>query len=106
MPPMQSGSQLLPQRTDRPKEQTGRAPLYRVIIHNDDVTPMDFVTYILTSVFYVPGPNAFTIMLAAHLNGSAYVQTLTKREATRRINQAHFAARLKSYPLFFSMEAE
>lgn len=106
MPPMQSGSQLLPQRTDRAKEQWDRAPLYRVIIHNDDVTPMDFVTYILTTVFSVPCPNAFTIMLAAHLHGSAHVQTLTEREATRRINHAHFAARLKGYPLLFSLETE
>jgi ATP-dependent Clp protease adaptor protein ClpS len=103
---MYLGSQLLPQRTDRPREQTGRAPLCRVIIHNDDVTPMDFVMDILTTAFSVPTPNAFTIMLTAHLHGSAYVQTLTRREATRRINQAHFAARLKGYPLAFSMESE
>ena len=106
MPPMQSGSQLLPQRTDRPKEQMGRAPLYRVIIHNDDVTPMDFVTYILTSIFSVPGPNAFTIMLAADLHGAAYVQTLTNGRRLIAINHAHFAARLKGYPLLFTLETE
>ncbi len=103
---MQSGSQLIPQRTDRPAEETFRAPLYKVIVHNDDVTPMDFVTHVLVTVFCVPGENAFTIMYSAHLNGAAYVQTLPKLEAQRRIHKAHFAARMKGYPLKFSMERE
>jgi ATP-dependent Clp protease adapter protein ClpS len=46
------------------------------------------------------------IMYTAHLNGAAYVQTLPRTEAKRRINKAHFAARLKSFPLEFSMEPE
>ena len=106
MPPMPSGSQLIPQRTDQPAEETSQEPLYRVIVHNDDVTPMDFVTHILVTVFVVPAENALTIMYTAHLNGSAYVQTLPKAEARRRINKAHFAARMKGYPLKFSMERE
>ena len=98
--------QLVPRKTARPEQETARDPLYRVIMHNDDVTPMDFVIHILIAVFFVPELNAATIMYAAHLNGSAYVQTLPKQEASRRINKACFAARLKSYPLQFSMEAE
>ncbi len=103
---MQLGSQLIPQRTDQPTEETFREPLYRVIIHNDDVTPMDFVMHILVTVFSVPGENALTIMYTAHLNGAAYVQTLPKLEARKLINKAHFAARMKGYPLKFSMERE
>ena len=81
-------------------------PLYHVIIHNDDVTPMDFVVNVLTSIFVLSQPDALDVMLTAHYNGAAYVQTLPKTEAERRINKAHFAAGLEGYPLHFSLEPE
>ncbi len=81
-------------------------PLYRVIILNDDVTPMDFVVNVLTSIFMLNQPDAMDAMLTAHYNGTAYVQTLPKTEAERRINKAHFAAGLEGYPLHFSIEPE
>ena len=81
-------------------------PLYRVIIHNDHVTPMDFVLHILTSIFYLGTDTATDVMLKAHITGVAYVQTLPKPEAEKRINKAHFAARLEGYPLLLSIEPE
>lgn len=95
-----------PEKIEKEEQRTEQEPLYRVIIHNDNITPMDFVIHILISVFLIPNPTAMNIMYTAHLNGSAHVQTLPKTEAQRRINKAHFAARLKSYPLKFSMEPE
>ena len=88
------------------EEETELEPLYRVIIHNDDVTPMDFVVQILKTIFYLSNPKAAEIMLTAHFYGTAYVQTLPKSEAERRINKAHFAAGLEGYPLHFSLEPE
>jgi len=88
------------------EEETELEPLYRVIIHNDDVTPMDFVVHALTSFFYLSNPKAAEIMMTAHFSGMAYVQTLPKSEAEKRINKAHFAAGLEGYPLHFSMESE
>src|SRR6266540_5034338 len=88
------------------EEQTELEPLYRVIIHNDDVTPMDFVVNVLKTIFYQSDPKAVEIMLIAHITGVAYVQTLPKSEAEKRINKAHFAAGLEGYPLHFSMEPE
>ena len=88
------------------EEETELEPLYRVIIHNDDVTPMDFVVHALTIFFYLANPKAAEIMMIAHFSGMAYVQTLPKSEAEKRINKAHFAAGLEGYPLHFSMEAE
>jgi ATP-dependent Clp protease adaptor protein ClpS len=81
-------------------------PLFRVIIHNDDVTPMDFVVHILARIFAINGVAAVQIMYTAHHHGSAYVQSLPKQEAQRRIGQAHFAASLKGYPLQLTMEPE
>jgi ATP-dependent Clp protease adaptor protein ClpS len=103
---MDSHSQPTPEKIAKEEDQTDEGPLYRVIIHNDDVTPMDFVIDILISIFMLPSANAAYIMYTAHRNGNAYVQTLPKPEAQRRINKAHFAARLKGYPLQFTMEPE
>jgi ATP-dependent Clp protease adaptor protein ClpS len=86
--------------------ETKLEPLYRVIIHNDDVTPMDFVVHVLTSIFVLSQPDAMEVMLIAHYRGAAHVQTLPKTEALKRINKAHFAAGLDGYPLHFSMEPE
>jgi ATP-dependent Clp protease adaptor protein ClpS len=86
--------------------ETELEPLYRVIIHNDDVTPMDFVVNVLKTIFYQSNPKAYEIMLIAHITGLAYVQTLPKSEAQKRVNKAHFAAGLEGYPLHFSLEPE
>jgi ATP-dependent Clp protease adaptor protein ClpS len=87
-------------------EETSQGPLYRVIIHNDDVTPMDFVLIILHSVFRLSSPHAVQVMYTAHYQGKAFVQTLPKAEAQKRVGLAHMSARLNRYPLLFTLEAE
>lgn len=81
-------------------------PLYRVIILNDDVTPMDFVVEILKVIFFLANERAAEIMLMAHIKGSAYVQSLPKPEAERRIQKAHAESAAKGFPLRFTMESE
>lgn len=61
---------------------------------------------VLTSIFMLSQPDAAEVMLTAHYSGAAYVQTLPKSEAEKRINKAHFAAGLEGYPLHFSIEPE
>ena len=80
--------------------------LYRIIIHNDNITPMDFVIHVLTTIFFLGTPNALDIMLKAHITGTAYVQTVSKSEAEKRLNKAHSLANEAGYPLQFSMEPE
>jgi ATP-dependent Clp protease adaptor protein ClpS len=86
--------------------QTALEPLYRVLIHNDDVTPMEFVVSILERIFFIAAPDAVEIMVTAHVSGLAYVQTLPRSEAQKRVGKAHFAAGLEGYPLHFSIEPE
>ena len=86
--------------------ETELEPLYRVLIHNDDVTPMDFVVHVLKNYFYLSNEKAAEIMFTAHVYQSAYVQTLAKSEAEKRIRKAHTAASNAGYPLKFSMELE
>jgi ATP-dependent Clp protease adaptor protein ClpS len=89
-----------------PAAQSELEPLYRVLIHNDDVTPMDFVVNILRGIFMLSAPDAVEVMYTAHHTGLALVQILPKSEAESRIAKAQFAAGLEGYPLKFSMEPE
>jgi ATP-dependent Clp protease adaptor protein ClpS len=80
------------------------APRYRVLIHNDDVTPMDFVVHILRSVFQKPEEEAVQIMLTAHKTGIAHVVTLPLEQAEFRVDQAHSLARPRKFPLKLTYE--
>ena len=75
-----------------------------VLIHNDDVTPMDFVTGVLRTVFGIGALKAEGIMLTAHFRGKAYVCTLPRETAKDRVGRAHGLARQAGYPLTFSIE--
>lgn len=81
-------------------------PLYTVTIYNDDITPMDFVVEVLKQIFFLGNDRAAEIMLMAHVKGSAYVQTLPKPEAEKRVRHAHQAAGMQGYPLKFTIERE
>ncbi|MCP5098847.1 MAG: ATP-dependent Clp protease adaptor ClpS, partial [Chloroflexi bacterium] len=78
----------------------------RVLIHNDDVTPMEFVVMVLTRIFQLTLPEAEQVMLIAHFTGIAHVATLPLKEAQKRVGKAHFAASLEGYPLLFTIEPE
>ena len=99
-------SQVIPEIEIIEETETNLEPLYRIIIHNDHVTPMDFVVQVLKTVFYLANDRAAKIMFAAHYYGTAYVQTLPKSEAEKRVNRAHFEANNAGYPLKFTMEPE
>jgi ATP-dependent Clp protease adaptor protein ClpS len=79
-------------------------PPYRVLIHNDDVTPMDFVVQVLQSVFELLFDRAESVMLAAHQGGVAYVASYPKEEARSRVERAHALARAVGFPLKFTLE--
>ena len=98
--------QIIPEIQIIEETETELEPLYRVIIHNDHVTPMDFVIHVLKNCFYLSSSKAADIMFTAHIYGTAHVQTLAKSEAEKRIKKAHFEANNAGYPLHFSMEPE
>ncbi|MBI4769137.1 MAG: ATP-dependent Clp protease adaptor ClpS [Chloroflexi bacterium] len=81
-------------------------PPANVIIHNDDLTPMDFVVGVLQRIFELTVVRATAVMLEAHYNGRAHVITLPLEEAKYRVGQAHAAARAAQFPLAFTIEVE
>jgi ATP-dependent Clp protease adaptor protein ClpS len=79
---------------------------YRVIIENDDVTPMDFVVLVLLTIFELTLERAQSVMLTAHNEGHAYVRSLPYEDARDRVYTAHSVARSSGYPLSFYLEPE
>lgn len=78
-------------------------PPHNVVVHNDDVTPFDFVTGVLQTIFELPPPDAYRVTLTAHNYGRALVATLPIEDAKYRVYQAHQSARARGYPLTFSI---
>ncbi len=81
-------------------------PRAKVFIHNDEVTPYDFVVMVLQRFFGLTPLEAEHVTFAAHTSGIAYVATLPRSEAEKRVGRAHFAASLEGYPLTFTIEPE
>lgn len=81
-------------------------PPVQIYIHNDDVTPYEFVVVVLQRFFDLTPLEAEHVTYIAHVSGVAYVATLPKSEAEKRVGQAHFAAGLEGYPLTFTIEPE
>ena len=79
---------------------------YRVIIENDDVTPMDFVVLVLLTIFELPYERAEEVMYEAHIKGRAYVATFPFEEAQQRVYAAQSLARTAGYPLSFYLEPD
>jgi ATP-dependent Clp protease adaptor protein ClpS len=79
---------------------------YRVIIVNDDVTPMEFVVLVLRVIFALTSQQSLSVMLEAHYNGRALVTTLPYEEATESVYRAQNLAREHGYPLSFYLEPD
>jgi ATP-dependent Clp protease adaptor protein ClpS len=79
---------------------------YKVIIENDDVTPMEFVVLVLIVIFELDNPRAEQVMLTAHIEGQALVTTLPYEDARQRVYTAHSSARDAGFPLSFYLEPE
>ena len=79
---------------------------YKVVIHNDDFTTMEFVVKVLTAVFYKSTPEAESLMLSVHNSGSAVVGIYSYDIARSKINKATTRARDEGYPLRLTLVPE
>jgi ATP-dependent Clp protease adaptor protein ClpS len=87
---------------DRPKVK--RPPLYRVILLNDDYTPMEFVVQILQKVFSMDRSNATRIMLEVHTKGKGICGVYTYEIAETKVAQVTGLAQQHQHPLLCTME--
>jgi len=88
----------------RPK--TKRPPLYKVLLLNDDYTPMEFVVHVLERFFGMTHAEAFEIMLTVHKKGVAVVGVFSHEIAETKVGQVMDFARRHQHPLQCTMERE
>ncbi|MDL2216765.1 ATP-dependent Clp protease adaptor ClpS [Desulfovibrio sp. OttesenSCG-928-M14] len=79
---------------------------YRVFLHNDDYTTMEFVVEILVSIFHKSPDEATLVMLAIHENGIGLCGVYTEEVAETKVAQVHARARKAGFPLRCSMEED
>ncbi|MHC1701329.1 MAG: ATP-dependent Clp protease adaptor ClpS [Humidesulfovibrio sp.] len=77
---------------------------FKVLLHNDDYTSMDFVVHILRRVFQKPEPEAMRIMLAVHQQGLGECGVYTAEVAETKVEMVHAMAKAAGFPLRASME--
>ena len=88
----------------RPK--TARPPMYKVLLLNDDYTPMEFVTHILERIFGLSEAQSIDIMLTVHKKGLAVVGVFSHEVAETKVAQVMDLARRNQHPLQCTMEKE
>jgi ATP-dependent Clp protease adaptor protein ClpS len=88
------------------KEKLKKPPLYKVLIHNDDFTTMEFVVFVLRDVFSRTETDAFRIMLQVHVEGVGVAGVFTYEIAQMKAEKATSLARANEFPLLFTMEEE
>lgn len=81
-----------------------RPPLYRVILINDDFTPMEFVVEILQGVFRMERPSATRVMLEVHTEGKGVCGEFTYEIAETKVAQVNSIAQQQQHPLLCTME--
>src|SRR5512137_2739441 len=86
------------------KPQLKKPPLYKVILLNDDFTPMDFVVEVLTDFFNMPYEKATQVMLQVHYEGKGICGTYTKDVAETKVFIVNDYSRQHHHPLMCAME--
>jgi len=79
-------------------------PLFKVILLNDDYTPMDFVVVVLQTVFGMSREKATLVMLQVHREGMGVCGTFTREVAAAKVDQVIEIARKHQHPLQCTME--
>ena len=90
----------------KPKPKTKKPPLYKVLLLNDDYTPMEFVVEILMRVFKMPESKAYETMMAVHNKGLAVVGIYSHQIAETKVAQVMSYAKMHQHPLQCTMEKD
>lgn len=87
-----------------PEVKTKKPPFFKVILLNDDYTPMDFVVLVLKNIFRKNHEEAISIMLEVHNRGAGVCGVFTRDVAETKTDQTVTFARQHEYPLQCQVE--
>jgi ATP-dependent Clp protease adaptor protein ClpS len=85
-------------------EKVDQPPLYKVLLHNDDFTTMDFVVWVLQSVFSMAEEQAIQVMLNVHVKGVGVAGIYTFEIAEMKVEKTISLASEHEFPLLCTME--
>jgi ATP-dependent Clp protease adaptor protein ClpS len=88
------------------KPKTKKPPMYKVLLLNDDYTPMEFVVHVLERFFAINHQAAIEIMMTVHKKGAAVVGVFSHDIAETKVAQVMDLARKNEHPLQCTMEKE
>jgi len=88
------------------REKLKKPPLFRVLLHNDDFTTMEFVVEVLKRVFGKSDADAFRIMWAVHTQGVGCAGVYTYEIAEMKVEKVTQMARAQEFPLLCTVEEE
>ncbi len=101
-PDIDGGSDVLVEK----KTKLEKPKLFKVLLHNDDFTTMDFVVFVLQYVFSLSEAESFTIMLQVHTEGVGVAGIYPYEIATMKSEKAMNIAKAREYPLLCTVEEE
>ena len=87
-------------------ERVEEPPLFKVLLHNDDYTTMDFVVWVLESVFNLAEEAAIRVMLNVHVKGIGVAGIYTYEVAETKVDKTIALAREHEFPLLCTMEQD
>ena len=99
---------MLPQYDEMPvaeaEEKVEQPKLYKVLLHNDDYTTMEFVVEILESILNMPEDQAIQVMLNVHVRGVGVAGIYTFEVAEMKVEKTIALAREQEFPLLATTE--
>ena len=100
--------QLAPEETAlaEPATKVEKPKLFKVLLHNDDYTTMEFVVYVLQSIFHLKESDAIRIMLSVHTRGVGVAGVYTFEIAETKAGQVTTLARASEFPLLATVKEE
>ena len=87
---------------ERPKVK--QPPMYKVVLLNDDYTPMEFVVHILENFFNMGREQATRVMLNVHTHGKGVCGIFTREVSETKVSQVNEYSRLNNHPLLCDLE--
>jgi ATP-dependent Clp protease adaptor protein ClpS len=86
------------------EEKLEEPSLFKVLLHNDDYTTMEFVVWVLETIFNMAGEEALRVMLSVHMSGVGVAGVYTFEVAEMKVEKTTDLAREHEFPLLCTME--
>jgi ATP-dependent Clp protease adaptor protein ClpS len=89
---------------EKDEVKTKRPSMWNIVLYNDDYTPMDFVEFVLKTVFHISTLDALALTLAVHTKGKGIAGTYTFEVAEEKQSEVLLMAKMEEHPLRVEVE--